>query len=689
MKNLIGEIHRRSMWQVLGIYAAAAWIVLQIVDTLAGALGLPEWAASLALFLLIIGLPIVLATAFVQGGMRSKPLVENAGTKTVGDEGGEVLAATPEPVTGAASLLTWRNALAGGVVAFALLGLVGTAWVIFGGGSLPSSSLGGSDVNPRSLAVLPFASVEEENESFRVGVHDALLTQLAKVGDLHVISRTSMLEYDGTTKPMRQIGSELGVARILEGSVQRAEDIVQINVQLIDTSTDGHVWAETYTRDLSASNLIAIQGEIVRDIARELETVLAPEEEAQLASVLTGNLEAYDAFLRARDVQQRDTREGRLDAVQLLERVVEIDPSFAVAWAHLAIAHADVYFYGYDRSSDRAQRARSAVDRAFALDPSLPEAHMAMGEYHYRINRDYDAALQELQSAREQMGETSELVGTIASVQKRRGDFEASIDSYRQAAALDPRGLVWGHNEAQSHALLGAFDEAHEAVDRGLNLDPDNAAAWYIKLLIELAASGDVDRAKALVRQATDAGAVTSLSRSWLARLTRDPADALGAMDRYAEIRGTQYGETPRAVLEARLRALGGETERARILFDSARVILEDFVETQPGNQRARLDLPYVYAMLGRRQDALDRAGIALELLPEDAFEKSAWLSDLAETYVLAGEEEQAIDLLRTIMSRPHMPILLNLDSRWDALRDNPDFQELAAQEQAAWDANR
>ena len=403
MKSLIHEIHRRSLWQVLGIYLVGSWIALQVVEQLAEAASLPAWVRPLALVLLIIGFPIVMATAFVQEGMTTK---EPEARRRSPADAGDVPPPAPEPVTGAASVLTWRNALAGGVVAFALLGVLGTAWVIFGSGTLSGPSLGAADVNPKSLAVLPFTTVDEQNESFRVGIHDALLTQLAKVGDLHVISRTSMLEYDGTTKPMPQIGSELRVARVLEGSVQRADDVVLINVQLIDAATDAHLWAESYERDLSAANLIAIQMEIVRDIARELRAVLAPAEEARIASVPTENLEAYDLFLRARDVQQQDTRESRLEAIDLLEEVVALDADFALAWAFLSIAHSDAYWFGYDRTRERIARARAAVDRVFELDPTLPEGSMALGEYYYRTQRDYEAALRALGTARERMGET-------------------------------------------------------------------------------------------------------------------------------------------------------------------------------------------------------------------------------------------------------------------------------------------
>jgi len=683
LRTLIHEIHRRSLWQVLGIYLAGAWISLQVVEQLAEAAGLPPWVRPLALVLLIIGFPIVMATAFVQEGLTTKE--PEPPPQSLADVG-EVALPAPGAVTGAASVLTWRNALAGGVIAFALLGLAGTAWVLFGGGSLaPAAGVG--DVNPHSIAVLPFATVDEANEAFRVGVHDALLTQLAKVGDLHVISRTSMLEYDGTTKPISQIGEELRVARVLEGTVQRAENMVQINVQLIDAATDNHLWAESYTRDLSASNLIAIQSEIVRDIARELRAVLAPEEEARIASVPTQNLEAYDLFLRARDLQQQDTPGARLESIELLEQVVTLDPDFALAWAFLSIGHSDAYWFGYDRTQARIERARAAVDRAFEIDPGLPEASMAMGEYYYRTQRDYEAALRELGAARERMGETAELVGTIASVERRQGDFAMAAADYRRAAELDPRAAIWGWTEGQTLWLLGDFAEADRAIDRTLNLVPDHSPAWAAKIRTYLYSTGDLEGTRRFLGRAVEAGAaggsLVGLSGQ-LGMLERNPAMALEALSEAPELMPAQYGAVPKALYEGMAHALAGEAEQARTLFDSARVVLEDFVRTRPGNETARMNLALAYAHLGLEDEALDAAGAAVELLPDDAFLRGFFLGTIARAYAAAGATGEAVDLIRSISGEGSL-LVLSHDPAWDPLRHLPEFQALVEREQAGW----
>jgi len=265
LRQLIGEVHRRSLWQVLLIYVGASWAVLQVVDTLAGALQLPDWLEPVAMVLLIVGLPIVLATAFVQeggpGGDRAEPAVA---TDSRQSDGGAV-----------GSLFTWRNAIAGGVLAFAAWGVVAAAWILFGDRPEPAVAdvPPGADVaraatERPAIAVLPFQNMSglDEDRFFTEGMHDEILTRLAKIGSLHVISRTSVLGYSSTATNIRQIAEELGVGYIGEGSVRRAENLVRITVQLIDARTDEHVWAETYDRELSPAAIFDIQSDVAERI---------------------------------------------------------------------------------------------------------------------------------------------------------------------------------------------------------------------------------------------------------------------------------------------------------------------------------------------------------------------------------------------------------------------------------------
>ncbi|MCZ6477937.1 MAG: hypothetical protein O6851_06460, partial [Gemmatimonadetes bacterium] len=291
LRQLVHEIHRRSLWQVLGIYVLGSWLALQAVDTLAGALNLPDWAPPLALFLLIIGLPIVLATAFIQEGARP------ASVDAADEEAASSEAAEPgSHKTGSHHrFFTWRNALLGAVAASLLWGGVAIGWFLFGRSSESAQTAGeppgvaeASIIDLRSIAVLPFSNrAADEGESavfFAEGIHDDILAQLSQIDSLTVISRTSVMQYAGTTKPMREIAGELGVGTVLEGAVQRAGDRVRVNVKLIDASTDRQLWAQTYDEELTAANIFAIQSDIARKIAAALQATLAPEVEERIES---------------------------------------------------------------------------------------------------------------------------------------------------------------------------------------------------------------------------------------------------------------------------------------------------------------------------------------------------------------------------------------------------------------------
>ena len=267
LRKLIREVHRRSLWQVLGIYVGASWALLAVVDTMAGALNLPDWAASLALFLLVIGLPVVLATAFVQEGMTTK---EPEARPQPLDEVGEVPPpSAPEP-TARQRLLTWRNALLGGVAAFALLGVATAGWLLLGLGSREEAATDGQD--RASIAVLPLENMSPDpaDEFFTDGMHEEIIAQLAKIAALRVISRTSVHQYENTQKTTPTIAGELGVAHLHEGSVRRAGDRVRIILQLIKAETDDHLWAQTYEEELTTENIFAIQSDVAQQLARAL-----------------------------------------------------------------------------------------------------------------------------------------------------------------------------------------------------------------------------------------------------------------------------------------------------------------------------------------------------------------------------------------------------------------------------------
>ncbi len=379
MKKLIREIHRRSLWQVLVIYGVGAYIGFEVIQTLTEGLGLPSWFPSCAIMLFIIGLPIVLATAFVQEGLGSAARRDPTLLPDVEIGGAAAAEHARREAAGARRVFTWRNALMGGVFAFALWGVVAAGWLLLAGDIVREARESGvaaaADERWKSIAVLPFENLSDdpENAFFAAGIHDDILSQLSKIRDLTVISRTSVMQYAGTEKDMRTIADELGARTSLEGSVRRAGGQVRIVTQLIDAKADAHLWSETYDRELTVANVFAIQSEIAQRIAQALKAELSPEEKERIASRPTDSPEAYDFYLRGKEYFRRPglEKENYRIAQQMYERAVELDPQFALAHASLSRVHSLFYRASFDRSAERLSQAREAAGRALELDPDL------------------------------------------------------------------------------------------------------------------------------------------------------------------------------------------------------------------------------------------------------------------------------------------------------------------------------
>ena len=466
LRQLIREIHRRSLWQVLGIYAVASWAVLSVVDTLGGALNLPDWFPAFALALLIIGLPIVLATAFVQEG------IGGADGGATADPTGS--AAEPSP-SGAVTLFTWKNAFLGGVGAFAVVGGVATISLLLGGDPVGAGST--DDGERPSIAVIPFEnlSAEEANAPFARGLHDDLLTQLQKIASVDVLARTTMMQYEGTTKAASTIAAELGVTTILEGGVQRAGDQVRINVQLIDGSTDAHLWAETYTRAYTVENVFEVQSDIARNITASLRATLTPEEQSQIATVPTTNAEAYAAYLagKAHFVRKLQIGEARA-AVGSFEEAVGLDASFGVGWAALAEARSHLASLLLGAEAAAFQRsAQEALDEAVRLAPDAAETQMAQGLLAYQAERDYETAEQHFAAVLSQQPGDVYALYWLGVLEKRQGRFEQARQYYQRAAYLDPMDPNYWGELAFANRFLGLYDETARNLRQAIVLVPE------------------------------------------------------------------------------------------------------------------------------------------------------------------------------------------------------------------------
>ena len=552
MRKLIQEVHRRSLWQVLGIYIVASWIALQVVDVLVDNFGLPGWFPAFALGLLVIGLPIVLATAFVQEGVSQRP-----GSRTVGDgEGGAV-----EPAAEAAgqrehgvrwNLLTWRNALTGGVLAFALWGALAAGWLLFGGSAEPGASAAAAleevetTAYRRSIAVLPLAnrSTGEEGEFFAAGVHDDILTQLSKIGALKVISRASVMRYENTQKPMREIGDELGVATVLEGAVERAGDRVRINVQLIDAATDEHLWAEAYDRELTAENIFAIRSDVARQIAAALEATLAPEVSAQIARAPTDNLEAYDLYVRGRYLFNRGiSREDLLGAVSLFRQAIEIDPGFAAAYTGLADTYLAMWIASYIPEAEALAEAGAAADRAIELDESLAEAH-ASRAFLLTAQLEWEEAEREFRRALELNPGYATAHRRYANLLLLTGRTAEALATARRAVDLDP--LSRGNRGTYVATLLFSryYEDVVDEASRTLEIEPDAAYAMYVRgtalAILGRHEEGVQDLRRAVETNPTNGNTLAGLA--WVLARADQPEEAIEVLGR-AEGAGAQLKE--------------------------------------------------------------------------------------------------------------------------------------------------
>jgi len=499
LKDLIHEIHRRSLWQVLGIYAVASWAVLQVVDTLGGALNLPGWFPSVALAFLIVGLPIVLATAFVQEGVSGR------GERDAGEAG----APEDAPSGRASGLFTWRNAFGGGVLAFALLGFVGTGWILFGGGL---SSNGALVSREQSVAVLPFVNMsgDPDNEYFSDGITEEILNALAQLPELRVRARTSSFAFKGRNIPIAAIADTLDVAYILEGSVRRDGNRVLITAQLVDARVDAHLWSQTYERDLD--DVFAIQREIALAITDALQIELGESVPLLAQDVPTTSEAAHDLYLRGRfELNQRGAHVA--DAIRYFEEAIDLDPEYARAYGGLALAEVLSTAYGV-ATPGAVDRALEAADRAIELDSTLSEPHTARGYVSTRIGGVLAAERELRQAIRLDLNDANahHFLGWALMA---RGMWDEAQESVTRAILLDPSNPAHRWRRANLHLFVGRWADGEADAREALRLSPDDPFA-RLMLTGSLVLSGQVEALRAVT------GPDDELGQLWLTAL-EDP----------------------------------------------------------------------------------------------------------------------------------------------------------------------
>jgi serine/threonine protein kinase len=539
----------------------------------------------------------------------------------------------------------------------------------------------------KSIAVLPLENLsdEKENALFADGIQDELLSNLAKIKDLKVISRTSVMQYkSGIRRSLNEIAHQLGVNNLVEGSVRRSGDRVRVSVQLIDAKTDRLIWVQNYDRTLADS--LALQGDLATEIAATVGATLSPQEKARVEAKPTHNPAAYDAYLRGRafaasSPYDKSNMEG---AIQAYQEAVKLDPSFALAWAHLSCEQSESYWRGYDPSPARLAAAKDAADRALALDPDLPETHLALGYYRYYGQRDFIGALAEFQQAEQSLPNNADVIEAIAVVQRRLGHWDEAIAGLRRDIELNPRDINAYHTLAITYRSLRRFPEALATVDRILAWEPAYEPALFVKLGT-FWATGDLQAVEPLLAnpatQPLMRGVHALFQRRYAAAI-EILSSAVAAQTKRGE--PSDYEKLNLALSQQR----AGDVAAARTTYEkAAQDFRRELEKVAPGS----LDEAGLHAALGWAQAGLGEAAtaiaegqkaIGMDPTSKDPFEGPNLEEGMADIYALLGDADHAIPILQRLLRIPGgllplTPALLRLDPVWDQIRKDPRFQKL------------
>src|SRR6059058_417145 len=548
-------------------------------------------------------------------------------------------------------------------------------------------------VAEKSIAVLPFENLSEEKDNafFADGVQDEILTDLARIADLKVISRTSVMQYkSGVGRNMREVAQQLGVANVVEGTVQRSGNRVRVNAQLIDARTDKQLWGQVYDRDLA--DVFAIQSEIAKTIADQLQAKLSPREEKAIQRSPTTDISAFDLYARAKNILLTISSRGKADclqAVDLLNQAVARDPSFFDAYCQLSYAHDALYFYGLDHTSARLALAEAALQAASRLRPDAGETHLARGQNLYWGYLDYDGALAELEVARQTLRNDPRIFDLTGLIQRRQGRWEESTRNLERSVELNPRDIgTMGLGVASNYLLLRRYAEAKPWLARALAFEPDDAFTKVWLAYVDFAWKADTRPLHQTIDsiRATNPAAVPSIAEFWLvcALGERDAAaakDALIALGEEPMTFAVENVPFNRPFAEGVIARMTEDDEKARSAFTAARAEQEKIAQAQPNYGPALCVLGLIDAGLGRKEEALREGRRAVELLPveKDSMNGANMVRYLAIIAAWVGDKDLACEQLASIIRRPsnlsygHLKLL----PFWDPLRGDPPFEKL------------
>jgi len=643
MSNLFKELKRRKVIRVAGVYAVVAWVIIQIGEATFEALRLPPWVLTFIIVLLFTGFPITIIIAWIFDKTPEGKIKIDEQDKDL------------HPF--AKKKRTWFAI--GGIAAGIIVG-------IFFASLYSSDPIVRSD-NSKSIAVLPFTTFSEEDEDnsfFADGMHDDILTQLSKIEDLNVISRTSVMQYKNTTKTMGEIAIELNVRHVLEGSVRRAGEQVRIVAQLINAVNDKHIWSETYDRDYA--DIFSIQSDVALKIANALKATLTADEKNYIDEIPTSDMEAYDYFLKGKHFwNTKIDQEGNQKAADMFDKAAELDPNFAIAFSWSSIVHSTLYNnLRWDHTKKRKDIAKNALENAIALDPDHPQVHHAQAHYLAKCLNDNVSALKEYEIAF--MGEpnNSEIALYLGAAYSRLGNLEEAEKYLLKSYDLNPLEFNLNAYLGNFYKLQRKFIKAEKYYNMGIQLDPELISNYRGLALNYIYGYGKIEKARSLLKEAEllifnpeD----LAFSQYVTEFFSRDFSNALG----YAKKHKYFYSGSLSVGFAYKFM---GEEKLAKVEFDSMRVFYEEKILEEPENTGFRSSLGVVYAALGLKEKATIEG-------------KNGNGESLLIIYLLIEEHELAIKLAEHLLSIPSdvTKWYLKLSPLFDPLRDNPRFQKLVA----------
>jgi TolB-like protein/predicted Zn-dependent protease len=684
--SLIQELRRRNVIRVAGLYLVGAWLITQVAGTVLPMFGAPDWLPRSVVILLGVGFVPALVFAWVfeltpQGLKRD---AEVAREESIAPQTGRRIDRMIIAILICALVYFGIDKF---VVAPRRAAEQVAAAVQSAGQSATAAA------GDKSIAVLPFDNLSDEksNAYFAEGIQDEILTRLSKIGALRVISRTSTQQYASKPGNLSEIARQLGVANIVEGSVQKAGDAVRVNVQLIRAATDVHLWAEIYDRKLD--NLFTVQSEVAGAIATQLQATLTGDEKKALAAPLTTNVQAHDAWLRAVVYFNRGGEDPQGDelAIQQLTEATRLDPGFAAAWALLSRSHGSQYFQQYDHSDARKALAKAALDHAVQLAPDTTETHTAVGYYEYWVERDFPAAIRTFSAIEAKEPNNVGAISALGYIARRQGRNEEAVRRLDQAIELDPRNLQLLTESAWTHTQGRDYAGARGVVDRALNVKPDDGNLIATKTLT-YQKMGRLDEAAPLIEALRPDGTLPQVvfaieAQAHLTRQFAPAATRLQAMlDQIASAPAARIDPVTRGGYETIvgvLQSRAGEADAARKNLESARDRLETELRNEPGNFIGQMYLSRALAELGDRDAAMKTINQAIEQTPasSDALYGPLLEDRRARIQAHFGEIDAPIAALTRLLKLEYANNVtvasMRLDPAWDPLRGDARFKAL------------